>query len=156
MGHFFAQAIYVAAALGVYDVLGGEAKPYDDVAARVGAHPSSLRRVLRLLVSAGVYRETESGELASTPVRDLPRAGADAYPMKHVIHDWGDDRAAVILGNCRRAGHGPWRHFKRDLELAYLRLAYYADALVPGSVLPRGARRELRPRFNLCSVCTNT
>lgn len=29
--------------------------------------------------------------------------GADAYMMKHIIHDWNDERCGVILGNCRRA-----------------------------------------------------
>ena len=29
--------------------------------------------------------------------------GADAYLMKSIIHDWDDERAAVILNNCRRA-----------------------------------------------------
>ncbi len=30
-------------------------------------------------------------------------AGADAYIMKHVVHDWDDERATRILSNCRRA-----------------------------------------------------
>lgn len=30
-------------------------------------------------------------------------AGADAYIMKHIIHDWDDARSKVILENCRRA-----------------------------------------------------
>jgi orsellinic acid C2-O-methyltransferase len=30
-------------------------------------------------------------------------AGADAYLLKHVIHDWNDEQAAAILRNCRRA-----------------------------------------------------
>jgi len=30
-------------------------------------------------------------------------AGADAYLMKSIIHDWDDHRAGLILGNCRRA-----------------------------------------------------
>jgi hypothetical protein len=30
-------------------------------------------------------------------------AGADAYIMKHIIHDWDDERAEIILTNCRRA-----------------------------------------------------
>jgi hypothetical protein len=30
-------------------------------------------------------------------------AGADAYLLKHVIHDWDDDRAVAILQNCRKA-----------------------------------------------------
>jgi orsellinic acid C2-O-methyltransferase len=30
-------------------------------------------------------------------------AGADAYLLKHVIHDWNDERAGAILRTCRRA-----------------------------------------------------
>lgn len=33
-------------------------------------------------------------------------AGGDAYVLKHVIHDWNDERAAAILRTCRRAA-GP-------------------------------------------------
>jgi hypothetical protein len=29
--------------------------------------------------------------------------GADAYILKKVIHDWGDERALAILRNCHRA-----------------------------------------------------
>jgi SAM-dependent methyltransferase len=29
--------------------------------------------------------------------------GADAYMMKHIVHDWDDERALAILSNCRRA-----------------------------------------------------
>jgi hypothetical protein len=30
-------------------------------------------------------------------------AGADAYILSHVIHDWNPDQCLTILGNCRRA-----------------------------------------------------
>lgn len=30
-------------------------------------------------------------------------AGGDAYIIKHIIHNWDDDRASAILQNCRRA-----------------------------------------------------
>jgi hypothetical protein len=30
-------------------------------------------------------------------------AGADAYIMKYILHDWDDDRAVTILSNCRAA-----------------------------------------------------
>lgn len=33
---------------------------------------------------------------------ELPQ-GADAYLVKHVLHDWDDERAATILRNCQRA-----------------------------------------------------
>ena len=29
-------------------------------------------------------------------------AGGDAYIMKHIIHDWDDDRALTILKNIRK------------------------------------------------------
>jgi O-methyltransferase domain/Dimerisation domain len=31
---------------------------------------------------------------------------ADAYIMKHIIHDWSDEKALAILRNCHRAGRG--------------------------------------------------
>jgi hypothetical protein len=34
--------------------------------------------------------------------RAVPAAG-DAYLMKHIIHDWPDDKATTILKNCRKA-----------------------------------------------------
>ena len=34
--------------------------------------------------------------------REVP-SGCRAYVMKHVIHDWDDERARNILANCRRA-----------------------------------------------------
>ncbi len=37
--------------------------------------------------------------------REIP-AGADAYFLQHIIHDWPDEKALVILGNCRRALQG--------------------------------------------------
>lgn len=30
-------------------------------------------------------------------------AGADAYLMSHIIHDWNEEECATILGHCRRA-----------------------------------------------------
>jgi O-methyltransferase domain len=33
---------------------------------------------------------------------DAVPAGADAYTMRHIIHDWQDDRCATILGNIRK------------------------------------------------------
>ncbi|HSQ57871.1 MAG TPA: methyltransferase, partial [Gemmata sp.] len=41
---------------------------------------------------------TEGGDFFKT----VP-AGADAYMMMHIIHDWPDDRAATILKNCRKS-----------------------------------------------------
>jgi ubiquinone/menaquinone biosynthesis C-methylase UbiE len=55
-----------------------------------------------LLQSGGVADRCQvvSGDFfESVPV------GGDAYLMKHIIHDWDDERAAQILRNCHRAMH---------------------------------------------------
>ena len=44
---------------------------------------------------------TESGDF----FKAVP-AGGDAYIMKHIIHDWDDDRALTILQNIRKALDG--------------------------------------------------
>jgi O-methyltransferase domain len=36
-------------------------------------------------------------------------AGADAYFMKHILHDWGDEECLQILACCRQAMSGPAR-----------------------------------------------
>jgi ubiquinone/menaquinone biosynthesis C-methylase UbiE len=55
-----------------------------------------------LLQSGGVADRCQvvSGDFfESVPV------GGDAYLMKHIIHDWDDERATQILRNCHRAMH---------------------------------------------------
>jgi hypothetical protein len=61
---------------------------------------------------------------------------ADAYIMKHIIHDWDDEKATTILRNCGRAGKGKTRvilmesvvapgnepHFAKWLDLEMLLL----------------------------------
>jgi hypothetical protein len=45
----------------------------------------------------------DRSELVSGDFFEAVPPGADAYIMKHIIHDWDDERAVKILGNCRRA-----------------------------------------------------
>jgi len=42
-------------------------------------------------------------ELVGGDIFEAVPTGADAYIMKHIIHDWDDQRATKILTNCRRA-----------------------------------------------------
>src|SRR5205085_12632246 len=42
-------------------------------------------------------------ELAAGDFIESVPAGADAYVMKHIIHDWDDERAVLILKNIARA-----------------------------------------------------
>jgi hypothetical protein len=45
-------------------------------------------------------------------------AGGDAYLLKHVIHDWPDDKATTILRNCREAVRAGGKLLLVELVLA--------------------------------------
>jgi SAM-dependent methyltransferase len=60
-------------------------------------------------VGAAARRQIDAAGLASRCqvvsgdfFAEVP-SGGDAYMLKHVIHDWNDERATVILRNCHRA-----------------------------------------------------
>jgi hypothetical protein len=73
-------------------------------------HPR-IRGVLfdlpRVIERAAVpMRNAELGErctLVGGSFLDSVPAGADAYVLRHVVHDWRDEDAATILRNCRKA-----------------------------------------------------
>ncbi len=74
-GHYVSRAIYVAAKLGVADLLSDGPRHYREIAGSTGAHAPSLYRLLRLLTSAGVFAENESGCFSLTPVGSHLRSG---------------------------------------------------------------------------------
>jgi hypothetical protein len=53
--------------------------------------------VLEGLGVAGRYEIVSGDFFTSVP------EGGDAYVLKHIVHDWDDERAARLLGNCHRA-----------------------------------------------------
>jgi ubiquinone/menaquinone biosynthesis C-methylase UbiE len=62
--------------------------------------PSVIKGAAEVLDDEGVLARCElvwGDFFESVPV------GADAYLMKHIIHDWDDERALLILRNCHRA-----------------------------------------------------
>src|SRR5439155_15378161 len=76
---YVSQAIYVAAALGIADLLADGPGGADELARSTGTHAASLGRVLRLLASAGVVRETADGTFDLTPVGSCLRSGPGSF-----------------------------------------------------------------------------
>jgi SAM-dependent methyltransferase len=74
-GYLTTQLLYVAAKLGVADVLAGGPRTGADVAAAVGADPDRLRRMLRGLVVEDVLAEDDDGRFALTAVGECLREG---------------------------------------------------------------------------------
>jgi len=89
-GYWVTQAIYVAAKLGVADVLGNGAKNADDVAAAVGANGEALYRVMRALASVGVLRESPQRKFGLTAAGRLLRSGVPGSLRNWAI-DNGED-----------------------------------------------------------------
>ena len=67
-GSLVSQAVYVAAKLGVADLLTSGARTPRELAESTGAHAPSLYRVLRALASVGVFSEREDGAFELTPM----------------------------------------------------------------------------------------
>lgn len=70
------QAIYVAAQLGIADLLSTDPLSAEDLAARCNANAPSLRRVLRALASLGVFEEDARGRFGLTPIAESLRSDA--------------------------------------------------------------------------------
>jgi hypothetical protein len=67
--------------------------------------PHAAERAHKHIAESGLAERCEA--VGGDFFKEVP-GGADAYVLKHVIHDWNDDRAVTILKNCRRAmgNHG--------------------------------------------------
>lgn len=75
-----------------------EAKPH--LRGIVFDQPSAAERARAQITAHGLGDRCEA--VGGDFFVDVPH-GADAYLLKHVIHDWSDDRAAAILRTCRAA-----------------------------------------------------
>ncbi len=92
--------------------------------------PHAIARAQAHLESAGV---ADRCEIAVGSFFDAVPAGADAYLLKSVIHDWDDAQSAAILSNCRRA-------MRRDGLLVLV------EVVMPQRVEASAAHRDLARR----------
>src|SRR3984957_20677691 len=72
-----AQAITAAADLGIADALAKGPLSADELADAVDADADTLSRLLRALISRGVFRLRRDGRYALTPLADTLRSDAD-------------------------------------------------------------------------------
>ena len=85
LGYVAAQALHVAATLGIADLVAAGPRHIDDLAAATGTHAPSLSRVLRTLCSVGVFAEDAEGRFAQTPRSATLRADAPGSIRDAVI-----------------------------------------------------------------------
>lgn len=87
-GYQVSQAIHVAAALGIADLLADGPRTSNDLAQAAGADADALYRVLRALASVGVLNEEEGRLFSLTPVGEPLRSDVPGS-----VHGW-----AVFVG----------------------------------------------------------
>ena len=125
------QAITVAAQLGVADALANGPLPIDELAVRVGADADALRRLLRALISRGIFRHRRDGRyelnsLADTLRFDAPVSttwAARFYGSQEQRERWTLLVDAVRTGNSivpALRGKSSFDYFVDEPELAEL------------------------------------
>jgi C-methyltransferase len=125
------QAITVAAQLGVADALAGGPLTIDELAAKVGADADALRRLLRALISRGIFCHRDDGRyclnwLADTLRSDAPVSMACAarfYGSREQRERWTLMEDAIRSGNSvvpAMHGKGSFDYFAEQPELAEL------------------------------------
>jgi hypothetical protein len=118
IGHYVSRALAVAAVLGVADLLSGGPRAAAELARSTGTHAASLRRVLRLLVSVGVFDEGDDGRFSLSPVGELLRedvpgsmkASVTLFAGVGIQDSWKE------LEYCVRTGEPAFRKADPDLD----------------------------------------
>jgi hypothetical protein len=125
------QAITVAAQLGVADALADGPLPIDQLAARVDADADALRRLLRALISRGVFRYRRDGRYELNSLADTLRSDAPAS-MKSAARFYGSqeqrERWTLLVDSVRTGtsvvpalrGKSSFDYFADEPELAEL------------------------------------
>src|SRR6202521_1833564 len=90
-GFWVSRALYVAAKLGISDLLCDEPKNSADLAQATGAHAPSLYRVLRALDSVGVFAEDDRGRFALTPLGATLRTDVPGSLRYFAIEELGEN-----------------------------------------------------------------
>jgi len=125
-GYWVSQGVYVAAKLGIADLLAAGPVHYEDLARQTDTHAPSLFRILRALASLGVFAEMEAGQFALTPMASLlqsavpnsMRALAIMY-CEEQYRAWGSMLQSVRTGQPafeRQFGVNVFEYFRQNPE----------------------------------------
>ena len=110
MGGLAAQAVYVAAKLGIADLLENGPRDIASIAKESNTDADSLYRVLRALASFGVFAENEERTFQLTPMAELLRSKAQGS-LRDVAIFMGEDWHWQVWGKALysvRTGKPAW------------------------------------------------
>ena len=90
VGKWISKPIYVAAELGIADMLANGSKSIEELAQASQSHAPSLYRMMRALASVGIFFETESKRFELTPMAEYLKTGAMRSIALMFNSDWSD------------------------------------------------------------------
>ena len=111
-GALMTQALYVAARLGIADLLAEKPQPIDMLAQATNTHGQALYRVLRSLASVGVFQEIEPKVFALTPYAEPLRSDTPSSMRSGAIF-MGEEWHWRVWGNLLysvQTGKTAWGH----------------------------------------------
>jgi len=145
LGHVVSRAVHVAAELDLANHLRDDAKDGVELAALCGAHADTLSRMVRLLVSVGVFAENggrfSNNEVSSLLRSDLPHSMRASARMFGADFKWSIVQA---LTHSVRTGEPAFEHVFGEEQFSYLsrhpeEARLFDEAMVSGSELINGA-----------------
>ena len=90
-GFRISRAIYLAAKLGIADLLKDGPKSSEELAQLTGTHAPSLYRVMRALASCGIFAENQQGQFTMTPLAATLRSDVPGSLRAWAIVSLGDE-----------------------------------------------------------------
>jgi hypothetical protein len=114
------QLVYVAAELGLADLMKDGPMHYQELAAASGVHPESLYRLLRALCSAGVFTRLEGDCFGLSPLGEHLQTGSTGslrawarFSGDGLYQTWGDLLYSTKTGKIAfdaRHGMDEWQY----------------------------------------------
>lgn len=128
-GFWVSRCLYVAAKLGIPDLLKDAPKSADELAAATSTHAPSLFRVLRALAAVDVLTQTDDKHFGNTPVSETLRSDVPgsirAFAMTELGEEhypaWGELMHSVRTGGIafdKAFGEPVWEYFAKHEENA--------------------------------------
>jgi O-methyltransferase domain len=105
------ESIYVAAALGLADLLADGPKNVEELAKTTGVGASSLRRVMRALVTIDVFAQDSDGRFAMAPTGEFLKRETEVSLHSAALFFGGERGAKVdeLFLHCVKTGDTAWK-----------------------------------------------
>jgi O-methyltransferase domain/Dimerisation domain len=101
VGKWISKPIYVAAELGIADMLAEGSKSIEELAQASQSHAPSLYRMMRALASVGIFFETGGKRFELTPIAECLKNGAMRSVALMFNSDWSEKAWGYFMDSVR-------------------------------------------------------